>query len=284
MKRRAFTLIELLVVIAIIAILAAMLFPVYAQAKQSAKRTSSLSNIKQIGLAAIMYGADNDDMIPLFLNGTYNQVRGTEMPRADSWVFMIQPYMKSLAMMVDPQRGDSRNIFGSGVNAWYGNQNRYPMYGINYLFVAPFPLCTGGEGRGFTQADDPAGTVFFTESRVFTVDNTRGFFGVNAPGMWPQIAPHSVYCVFWDGNAGSGNWSAGGPVKHTSSAMIQGNSSSNVAWLDGHAKNMKDTALAKGTDYSTAVPGASGYSVPDGAVILDRENYWWNLDNNFYDE
>lgn len=62
--RRAFTLIELLVVIAIIAILAAILFPVFAQAKQAAKKTSSLSNVKQLSLANVMYAGDNDDLFP----------------------------------------------------------------------------------------------------------------------------------------------------------------------------------------------------------------------------
>src|SRR4051812_46081996 len=62
--KRAFTLIELLVVIAIIAILAAILFPVFAQAKQAAKRTAELSNFKQISLSAILYSGDSDDVFP----------------------------------------------------------------------------------------------------------------------------------------------------------------------------------------------------------------------------
>jgi len=61
MKQRAFTLIELLVVIAIIAILAAILFPVFAQAKESAKKTSNLSNVKQTATAALIYSTDSDD-------------------------------------------------------------------------------------------------------------------------------------------------------------------------------------------------------------------------------
>ncbi|MCA1947339.1 MAG: prepilin-type N-terminal cleavage/methylation domain-containing protein, partial [Armatimonadetes bacterium] len=63
-KQRAFTLIELLVVIAIIAILAAILFPVFAQAKKAAKKTTCLSNVKQHALAVLMYSADADDTLP----------------------------------------------------------------------------------------------------------------------------------------------------------------------------------------------------------------------------
>jgi prepilin-type N-terminal cleavage/methylation domain-containing protein/prepilin-type processing-associated H-X9-DG protein len=84
LKGRAFTLIELLVVIAIIAILAAILFPVFAQAKKSAKQTSCISNMKQLGLAATMYLSDNDDMNP-----------SGEDYAEWIWPFLIAPYHKS---------------------------------------------------------------------------------------------------------------------------------------------------------------------------------------------
>src|SRR5436189_3665924 len=63
-RRPGFTLIELLVVIAIIAILAAILFPVFAQAREKARQASCLSNVKQLGLALAMYAQDNDEMFP----------------------------------------------------------------------------------------------------------------------------------------------------------------------------------------------------------------------------
>src|SRR5476649_2558116 len=87
--KRGFTLIELLVVIAIIAILAAILFPVFAQAKEAAKKTSCLSNLKQIGLASVMYEGDFDDIIPLAGYENYT----TNAPT--TWMFLVDPYVKS---------------------------------------------------------------------------------------------------------------------------------------------------------------------------------------------
>lgn len=87
--RRGFTLIELLVVIAIIAILAAILFPVFAQAREKARQTTCLSNQKQIGLGVLMYAQDYDEMFPL---GSY--LLGT-MTAAVSWQDLCEPYIKA---------------------------------------------------------------------------------------------------------------------------------------------------------------------------------------------
>ena len=89
LRTRAFTLIELLVVIAIIAILAAILFPVFAQAKEAAKKTQSISNLKQTSTAAIMYTGDYDDLFPFALtpntsNNTFRRTGGHAVP--DGWL------------------------------------------------------------------------------------------------------------------------------------------------------------------------------------------------------
>jgi prepilin-type N-terminal cleavage/methylation domain-containing protein/prepilin-type processing-associated H-X9-DG protein len=83
-RRSAFTLIELLVVIAIIAILAAILFPVFAKAKEAAKKTGDLSNVKQISMGIFLYAGDNDDF-----SVVQNEVNGYE------WYEGLYPYVKN---------------------------------------------------------------------------------------------------------------------------------------------------------------------------------------------
>lgn len=93
-RREAFTLIELLVVIAIISILAAILFPVFARARENARRSSCLSNLKQIGLGMMQYVQDYDEMYP---NAYYTDGAGTTF-----WWSMLQPYVKSSQVFTCP--------------------------------------------------------------------------------------------------------------------------------------------------------------------------------------
>ncbi len=104
--RKAFTLIELLVVIAIIAILAAILFPVFAQAKASAKKTACLSNQRQLGIALTQYIADNDDQLFFFAHDVDLSRTNLAAPfgatRENRWWNQIQPYVKSLELLKSP--------------------------------------------------------------------------------------------------------------------------------------------------------------------------------------
>src|ERR1700750_2019040 len=99
-QQRAFTLIELLVVIAIIAILAAILFPVFAQAKKSAKITSTLSGLKQVGLSLQMYSGDYDDLAVF----DYGYVDGADTDLYhyhNPWPGKVYPYVKNRSIFFD---------------------------------------------------------------------------------------------------------------------------------------------------------------------------------------
>src|SRR5687767_12887888 len=101
LDRRGFTLIELLVVIAIIAILAAILFPVFAQAREKARQSSCLSNMKQIGTGLMMYVQDYDEMTPADTRLPVPAGGPPLPPPAQvTWsMATIQPYLKNIGIL-----------------------------------------------------------------------------------------------------------------------------------------------------------------------------------------
>ncbi len=125
--KRAFTLIELLVVIAIIAILAAILFPVFAQAKMAAKKTSDLSNNKQLTLGVMMYENDNEDAYP-FCWGWNSEWK--------PWHQQVDPYVKSLALWKSPVDNWGRGTEGTDANCLTGQPTRGVTYSMNYTWPA----------------------------------------------------------------------------------------------------------------------------------------------------
>lgn len=187
--KKAFTLIELLVVIAIIAILAAILFPVFAQAKLAAKKTSDLSNLKQVGTSLYIYVNDFDDTLPPYRTKHIpNPFSGSAYVTGDSAnrTFisqLMQPYEKSYAIWMSPLNpaawvnenkscnpavGDDDNQ-NAGDGCSYGAQNSYGVN--NYLFTAgasgnasfsPDPLST-------TAVAQPSYTLLIVNSRYYNV-------------------------------------------------------------------------------------------------------------------
>src|SRR6266498_3099583 len=100
--RRAFTLIELLVVIAIIAILAAILFPVFAQAREKARQTSCLSNLRQISTAMMMYAEDHDGLFVPVIGRPSRQEKNIYLM---SWMYLLEPYVKGRGVYICPSSG-----------------------------------------------------------------------------------------------------------------------------------------------------------------------------------
>jgi prepilin-type N-terminal cleavage/methylation domain-containing protein/prepilin-type processing-associated H-X9-DG protein len=141
MKRTGFTLIELLVVIAIIAILAAILFPVFARAREKARQTSCLNNVKQIGLSIMMYIEDYDETLP--------PSRGRPDGRWTVWTHYTEPYRKNEQILTCPS---GRGRYGWG-RVDYGI-NRDTFTEVSY----------GASARALADVKYPAQTVAIADS------------------------------------------------------------------------------------------------------------------------
>jgi prepilin-type N-terminal cleavage/methylation domain-containing protein/prepilin-type processing-associated H-X9-DG protein len=156
--RRGFTLIELLVVIAIIAILAAILFPVFARARENARRASCGSNLKQIGLGFMQYTQDYDEKYPPYNNGAGGGYKG--------WVQITQPYVKSYQLYQCPSEptGGSTSLDQSGSNAWWPDSSVSAQEAnhTDYFYAKSFGAMWDGSaevGLPLAQVLNPALTI-----------------------------------------------------------------------------------------------------------------------------
>lgn len=255
MRRNAFTLIELLVVIAIIAILAAILFPVFAQAKEAAKKTQAISNQKNLGLAFILYTSDYDDVLP---NVTWQDSFNSAYPIANpygerwngslAWPVSIIPYHKNdtrngnkNSILISPNDVSFANftkpdfkIMLEAVNwpnwqgfttDWKTNASIFPLsfcsnYGLSYSFAETGPgtwAATAYTGpRSLTTVAAPANQMFTTE------------YGQGIAGAYQSNVYSNYYCQL--GYGGVDRWKNG---RRYSGGRT-------FTFVDGHAKFLKD--------------------------------------------
>jgi prepilin-type N-terminal cleavage/methylation domain-containing protein/prepilin-type processing-associated H-X9-DG protein len=270
---RAFTLIELLVVIAIIAILAAILFPVFAQAREKARTISCLSNIKQVNLSWQMYLQDYDEtMVPMW---GYN-----EDPTYGSlyWPKLLDPYTKSWAIYHCPSAPDPNGVFGGGPNAWWYNQMRLSNIGYNYLDLGQWDGCTTTEGISLANVDTPAFTISFADSESGDPASlaSGGWMGVNAPAQYAAINPAPITCTWYTGWHGGYDWTVNPSSTYPDFlgfSIWRHTNGVNVGWVDGHAKFMQYQQLYAGTNFG---PGVAELTVQ----VKNASLYPWGLYNS----
>jgi len=264
--------------------LAAILFPVFAQAKLQAKKTASLSNLKQNALAALMYSNDADDMVvdvtvwgaPGVNNGAmvYFNNQGC-LP----WPLLIYPYTKNADILVDPQAAANPAVFPGFnplANRFYGS-----MYGINPYMIstATFPYNPAGDvltPRNQTSISRPGDIVMFTQKYSDGETNTDVFYG----GWW--FGPNTYFITesadppdcsapgntwFCASGWGSANGFYGGPggvneLKNSMAAgawtgggSLRGPAYMQVTFADGHAKAQAPGVLGAGTTYLGGLNG-----------------------------
>ena len=250
--KKAFTLIELLVVIAIIAILAAILFPVFAQAKEAAKKTQCLSNMKNIGLGIMMYSGDSDDLYPL----AQRRPDLSEDPTGVSpvpWQTLVNPYVKNGNKANSATLGNNELTGGVWSCPDFPDQKVARQFGINQHIAGD-----GSQFNDLTGVSVSQTGLNGVASKVLVVE--KGYMG-GAPNSgsdtkdWQDVKFTAVEWGWANGNfdlsspkrADQDNdkqtnpypWAGSMPRFRHSASSNNHDGTSNFVYADGHAKGTK---------------------------------------------
>ncbi len=204
-RRRAFTLIELLVVIAIIAILAAILFPVFARAREKARQTSCLSNVKELSLGALMYAQDYDETM------VSSALWYTPSPTGllNWWEGMIYPYTKNSQIYLCPS--------GSHYWMWYPDPSVAPFN----PWLTDYNVCDWVMGQPLAKYKAPANTLLIMDGQT-----TCEIWGAGGTDLSADDQAWLCATTGCSNGDGPGPWV--NPTAH--------NEGFNASFMDGHAK------------------------------------------------
>jgi len=275
--RRGFTLIELLVVIAIIAILAAILFPVFAQAKEAAKKAADLSNQKQTSTAIQIYLSDSDDLMPL---GFGKDLNGNWTPG----FYMLTPYDWSTLTITSPDVSGSRSFALNTVQPYMKNYDMLKMPGATDAYSLGYTLAAGKARyntsysyNGLLQAYNASGVASPSKLPVIWPGRAR-FAGIGNGFSTPALncATPNVACNYLPrannacqaGNGGSSSMYVDVIPLPTYWMFSQGG---NFAFADSSAKwrRLGATLNPNNTDYR--VDPFTGYNAQGSPGF-----YWWD--------
>lgn len=276
-----FTLIELLVVIAIIAILAAILFPVFAQAREKARAIACLSNCKQIGTALMMYAQDNNESLPVYDDWFWNNdavkctdhYTGSPTPAespATHWDAKLVPYVKN----GDPGALYSPTPNSGGVWKCPDNENNdsWRSISISSGLVQDWDGASPCNWRvpNLAEIVNPAGNVAAgdgggTPPTPDAVPNTTG--NVNNTGMLGPPPNFAGYVQrYKTTNTAGGALDRERPFRH--------NNGANYVFCDGHAKWINADVIYPHPAPPTAPPSSAAVDPIDGAAWCSAANYF----------